>query len=376
MTLADGSQMNNRADQLQFLRFCAFLLVFNWHADWYAPRFFPGAYGAACAVEFFFLLSGFVSGYSSYGKDVSFSWKGMGTYLVKKLKKVYPLYFTVTMFTVAMTELPRFIAEHKSAETWGVGKILLRHLLLLQSWFPTDYFDFSGVGWFLSTIFFLYILNLPLRALATRIRSHQRSMVIFGVITCVSIAVTVLYCYALRDTYMEFTEYVLPVAHIGEYVGGMSLGYLICGVKGRIGNGGTSVRENDGSGKNARVMIMMSVLEVLSLAFWVWMMYTPISPWTARIVHWLAPNLVLVIVFGLGLGVVSSLFRCRGLVFLGGISFECFLIHKTVLEIYWKFTGIETTGIRGNTFSWMFGLVMTVLIAALVAGKPLQNKKS
>ena len=86
---------HDRADQLQFLRFIAFVLIFNWHMDWFAPQFFPRDLGGACAVEFFFLLSGFGSAYSSYNRDVIFSWRGLFDYLKKKLKKAYPLYFVV-----------------------------------------------------------------------------------------------------------------------------------------------------------------------------------------------------------------------------------------------------------------------------------------
>ena len=52
--------MNNRADQLQFFRFCAFLLICAHHMGRCQLSWFPHGNGAANAVEFFIVLSGAV----------------------------------------------------------------------------------------------------------------------------------------------------------------------------------------------------------------------------------------------------------------------------------------------------------------------------
>ena len=76
-----------RANQLQFLRFIAFLLICMVHTESYQPSWGPGGNGAINAVAFFIILSGAVSGYSSYNKDIECSFKGILLYMWKKIKK-------------------------------------------------------------------------------------------------------------------------------------------------------------------------------------------------------------------------------------------------------------------------------------------------
>ena len=70
---------------MQFIRFCAFVLICAWHADVYALAWFPRDKGAVNAVELFILLSGLASGYSSYSKDIYFTIKDTLLYVWKVL---------------------------------------------------------------------------------------------------------------------------------------------------------------------------------------------------------------------------------------------------------------------------------------------------
>lgn len=346
----------NRSEQLQFLRFIGFLLIFIWHMDPYIPFKFPGTNGAACAVEFFILLSGFVSGFSSYGQDIEFSVKNTVSYMIHKLKKTYPLYLAVTLFSVTMTQLPAYIAKGAYSDMRYVIKQLGKHLLLIQSWFPRGYFEFSRVGWFLSTIMFLYLLNIPFRAVAGKIKKSAHPDLGFGLVALGAIIVTVIYCYVLRGTNMEFTEYVLPVARTGEYICGMAAGYLVYDFRQKLTDRGISG-------------IVYGVAEILILIIWIAAMYMPIKAWTYRIVHWMIPNLLLISVFALGLGFVSRLFKNRILVFLGDISFECFLLHRMVIDTYTFNTGLESTNVVGDCFAIVFCLMVTITTATVIHKK-------
>jgi len=103
---------NNKAIQLQFLRFIAFLFIFLLHSDYWHMKFMPGANGGICAVSFFFILSGFVTGYSGYNKDVKIGIKEIFSELWKKIKKFYPLYFCMVIITIAFSKIPTYIALH------------------------------------------------------------------------------------------------------------------------------------------------------------------------------------------------------------------------------------------------------------------------
>ena len=78
--------MNNRADQLQFFRFCAFLLICAHHMGRCQLSWFPHGNGAATAVEFFIVLSGAVIGISSYKREIKCSFSNIFVYIKKKIK--------------------------------------------------------------------------------------------------------------------------------------------------------------------------------------------------------------------------------------------------------------------------------------------------
>lgn len=350
----------DKADQLQFLRFICFLLICVFHSAIYGVDWFPGRNGAANAVEFFIVLSGFGSGYSSYFRSIELSFKSERVYLWKKLTKVYPLYFVTTTFMIGFSGIPGFIAYHQIDDLIPKLKQLIRNLLLIQSWFPEEYFSFNGVGWFLSTAFFLYAVNIPLRAVFSKIRAKNRENLIYIAIAVLSYITVLGYCYATRYTEMEYTQYTLPISRLGEYITGMSLGYLI---RALLSKEKISVKYS---------FEIFSVLEICTFSFWVYNMYLPMPEWHYRIIHWFIPNCILICVFACGKGVASKLFRARFLVYLGDISFECFLIHGIVIYLY-SFNGLGRTGYSGNVFSIAFIIVETVLMASIVSKKSLQS---
>ena len=85
VTIANGK---GREEQLQFLRFLAFLNVFVTHAEQWL--FFPyrATFSALASVSFFFMLSGLVAGYSLAGKTVVPSFGNIAGFLWKKIRKV------------------------------------------------------------------------------------------------------------------------------------------------------------------------------------------------------------------------------------------------------------------------------------------------
>lgn len=147
-----------REEQLQFLRFLAFLNVYIGHAESWIFFRYPASNCSAAAVSFFFMLSGLVTSYSAWGKDVHLGIRDFGNYLWKKLKKVYPLYFFTIMYTFLYAGQSHLTAL---ADPDRFPRQLIRNLLLIQSWFPEGYFSYNGVAWFLSSLLFLWVITLP-----------------------------------------------------------------------------------------------------------------------------------------------------------------------------------------------------------------------
>lgn len=279
-----------RAEQVQWIKFLSFLLVFLWHTNQWTASWAPGGNGAACSVALFIMMSGATSGYMHYGQDVKISASGMLKHVKKKLARFYPLYLLTTLYTVIYTDLPNLLNNGNFSGMREMGVQLIRNVFLVQSWFPDGYFSYNGVGWFLSTLMFLYLINQPLLAILGTIRKNRHSGLLYaGVIVLLS-ALTVLYCHLMKRTNVEYTEYVLPVARVGEYCIGILLGFMAR----RLMTKGSRV--------------LQSILEVASLALWIWMVYQPASAWQFRIVRWMLPNMLLVFVFLRGGGILSGLF--------------------------------------------------------------------
>ncbi len=364
----------HRTDQLQFIRLLALIPIVSWHMEmmgyWLLPLNHDARWnGANSSVVLFFILSGMISGYLSFDKDIRFSIKDSLQFVWKKIKKFYPLYLGVTLYSISFTPLLKLIADRGFGEDFRyLTGLLVRNLLLVQSWvrvYPGEYFVFSEVGWFMSTIMFLYLLDIPLKATVTAIRyraldsgkKHADTYYLAAVIAGLLILITV-YCFLLRSTDVEFTEYVLPIARIGEYMIGIALGYLLYPILNR-----------DNTGRVIYNTALYTVLELASLVIWVAVLFTPVSIWEFRIVRWLIPNLLLLVVFMIGRGGLSRLFRLAPLKYLGDISFEIYLLHSMVIRSITRsnLLGETLDSKLGQAFTMLLSLTVTLMLAMFIS---------
>lgn len=304
-----------RLEQIQFLRFLAFFCVYVAHAEVWLFFPFPSVNCSTSAVGFFFVLSGFLTGYNSSGKEIRLSCKGYLQNLWKRIKKVYPLYL-ITMLIPAFTS--NVLYQISVAQPDGNVVQLVKNLLMIQSWFPEGSMSFNGVGWFISTLMFMNALTLPAVFVFEKASRHRRSWLILpGMIAGILFA-TAVYCYATKTWDLAYWHYVFPPARLGEYLSGIGLGYWVSMFCTRIK-----------LGKHEKWIF--TFLEIGALLFAFRFMYVWGSPWRVHILNWLIPNFILITVFAMGRGWVSCLFRHKWLVRLGDISFECFLVHNLLV---------------------------------------------
>ena len=351
--------MSERANQLQFLRFISFLLIFLWHSEGYRIKYMPpGGNGAVCAVSFFFILSGFVTAYSSYNKKTELTLNNILRELWKKLKKFYPLYLIIIIISVLYSSIPLNIASYRFDLLIVNGKQLLKNLLLIQSWFPQGYFSYVGSAWFLSTIMFLYIFNIPFRSLLNKIKESRYKWFLYFLTFILAISYSAIYSYFIRNLKTEFWGYVFPPARLGEYFSGMTLGYMIMQLKNNF------LDKKIHSSK--KVIFLFTILELVILILWIKNIYTIQSSWAFRIVAWVPFNIIMVLIFGIGMGLFSKFFQNHYLKLLGDISFECFLIHQIILHIYYEMSGVRSVSILGNVFSILYCLILTIMAALLI----------
>ncbi len=358
VTIANGK---GREEQLQFLRFLAFLNVFVTHAEQWL--FFPyrATFSALASVSFFFMLSGLVAGYSLAGKTVVPSFGNIAGFLWKKIRKVYPLYFLTTMFAVMFSEIPLLVTQCDFA---GLRPLLLqlgRNLLLIQSWFPGTAHSFNTVGWFLSVLVFHYAMTLPLAWMLNKLNSGKfRNLLFAGLFMGISVGI-VFYCYTIRGDRMSFWHNQFPPARLGEYCLGMIMGFVARREKKRLPQG-----------KFWR--IVFTVLEIAVLLFWYYSLSRPGNYWRHKTVSWLIPNVLVLAVYLAGQGWLSSLFRRKELVYLGDISFECYLLHQLILMRFAiNLSGAEPS-VPGNVFVFLFSLLFSILMAGYIHGKRMHEK--
>lgn len=353
MTATLQQKSTGREEQLQFLRFLAFLNVFICHAEVWLFFSYPASHCGAAAVSFFFVLSGGLTGYAAFGRQQTLTLKAWGKGIRKKLKKLYPLYFMTMLIPFLFSNVPQQLAAGDFTGSMPLVKQLIKNLLLIQSWFPEGYFSFNGVGWFLASLMFLYLWNLPATILLNRLWRHPRGrwllLPAFGGI----LFVTAAYCYLTQSYDMDYLQYILPAARLGEFFSGMILGFAIRAIKPRLPSG-------------TRMKWLYTLAEAAALLFWFLSLRRPGNYWMNRIVSWLIPNLLIFAVFLLGGGWISDLFRWRPLVRLGDVSFECFLLHNLIIINFLQINPLHLISEAGKPMAFCICLGLTILLSLLL----------
>ena len=107
----------NRVNQVQFLRFVAFLLLFAYHASFWIPNYPDNQLSGLFGLFYFLLLSGVMASYSLYQKnDIEPTAKNIFKYFRQKLVKFYPLYFITNLLAVIYTVPSLMVASHSYRE--------------------------------------------------------------------------------------------------------------------------------------------------------------------------------------------------------------------------------------------------------------------
>ncbi len=352
-----SSVASGRADQLQFLRFLAFLNVFIAHAEVWNFFGYPASHCATFAVSFFFSLSGLVTGYSYYGREVKPTLWNIGKDMWKKVRKIYPLYILTMLFPILYSDVPAMVTNQDFAALTETVVDFFANLLFIKSWLPGGIPSFNGLDWFLATIMPLYLLNLPVTYLLNKINKNKYRYLIFGTAFCGLFFLTAVYCYLTQGLNMAYWHYKFPPARMGEYLSGMILGFAIRAFADRVPEG-----------KLTR--IGFTVLEVAAMAFWAFSLRRAGNYWMNHIVAWLVPNAFLLAVFTFGRGWFSQLFRAKPLVWLGDISFECYLLHHLIVRRYAVLNVVEPVARFEQIFSFFYCLILTVLIAGMFHRAP------
>ena len=273
---------------LQSLRFVFVMMIFMSHFAY--KDIHPFEAGGDCGVAFFFLLSGFVVslGYGGQIREGSFSY---GTFLWKRLKKLYPLHLLCLLFYLVVSHAPLDM------------KVLL-NALLLQSWMPDAdwYFSCNSVSWFLSSLFFCY-------AVFPWVYRHLS----------ISLTIVILMAYAAvysltPDSRVNAVLYVFPLVRFVDFY----LGMLLCQLYERKRN----------LSSPQWLEFLLTAMLLLSLMVYP---FTDVKFRNAPL-FWLV-LLPLLFVFVQERGFLSRLLKTKPMQFLGSLTLPLFLTHQMLITM-------------------------------------------
>lgn len=303
-------------------------------------------FGGECGVSFFFVLSGFVLSLA-YGERIREGSFRTVPFVKKQLLKFYPLHLlTMSAMLVMDARLGVFYEWYR----------LLPNVLLLQSWIPDDSFFFvaNGSSWFLSDMLFFYLVFSALFLFI-----HQSSVkgpALFGSL-CLLIYVHL--AVSVPEEKINAILYASPVTRIIEFMLGIALFRFYR----------SDVSRRWRTWLESRTELMKSLLEVLMVLIIVGFAtaYPQLSPrLRCASLFWpLAPAIIFLFatVDRQG-GLIARWLHQPWMLWLGGISFEIYLLHMLVMRVtqsVYLLLGFE--GVVPTLLSVVVNTVLTILVA-------------
>lgn len=164
-------------------------------------------------VSIFFIMTGYLSIYTDSYDGKEYHFKEHMKRLLHKIKKFYPLH----MLTLILS-LP--LSMHIIHEEYPILKFA-SNVFLVQSWIPDKafYFEFNGVSWFLSVLYFFYMVEPFLVKLIKNLTFLQLKICI-----CCIPAFLVIYCFLIRNLeYAYWMSYIFPMARCLDCLMGMCI---------------------------------------------------------------------------------------------------------------------------------------------------------
>lgn len=263
-------------------------------------------------VLFFFVLSGF---------HITLSWKdkifgNSQEFLIKRCAKIFPLqWLTLLLFVVFGVNIESL---------WAIPF----HMTLTQSIMPFWEINFSlnVPSWFLSSIFFCYLLTPLMLKYGKR---NLRGFIMMQV--CVIVFYTFFLYVASKYVGLRWLAYISPFSRIQDYSIGMTLGFLWGELsKRRILSHYGSYRIFSWRGvTNINNLFFEIIVTILISLCMVWTSLFEFNPY--KILRY--PIIVaFIIVFTLSKGTISKALTNRITGWLGQISMSIYMMHSLILN--------------------------------------------
>lgn len=340
---------------LQYLRTFAFLGIFFRHTG--------SEYGistGAWGVSVFLILSGFLMSINYHSRDLGAT--SLSSLIRFGYRKISKLYFLHIVTLVAV--LPFFLKEVFSLV--GLDRIMslctiLTNALLLQTWNCNEYLGTSiNASWYLSTILLCYILTPLFLKLLKKIRPSYiiSCLCIVGLFFLQSMICFGLYCLVENNTISidnyKWFVYFSPYTRWIDYFIGMMLGDIyICRSE-------TCAKVILNKGK---LLVLGSCVIAILINFLSYE-FKANTWWSSSVIYTLSTVLLIFVFASVKFNGESK--TSKGLVHLGDISGEAYLIHFVVL----RYLDSVLNSVLGNAdihvivcIKFFLGLVITIILS-------------
>lgn len=182
------------------------------------------------AVTFFFLLSGFGVFYGYKGRFIKVSRSGYLHFIARRLKKIYPAYILSEAYILIYQFLKWDKTVSLNIRLLATLKKLLYAASMTQSWIYTK-LTLSGnnPAWYISCIFFMYIISPFLLKAIERIRKSCKNAMTcyFCVFSLLCIEIVLILKFSADYKTASTIIYYTPIARTLEYILGMLLGAIV-----------------------------------------------------------------------------------------------------------------------------------------------------
>lgn len=258
------------------------------------------------AVTLFFVIAGFFA-YYTY-KPAKF-----GSYIFKKLKRIYPLLMIFLLFSIATD----FISDKLSVFTTSYILKILANVFLVKSFIPIqDYFySFSSHTWFLSVIFWFWIFAYFFIPMIKKSRAWKIGTYIVCALSFAGAAFAA----------MTANENLLWLLHVNpgfNIFGKCAVGVII------------AIAVEKYSSKEIKKSTA-TLLEGLSLLLFIAVGLIPgISDTPLKYIIFVIPTALLLLSFSRDGGAFSSFFKNKPMQKIGDVSFEIYIFHPYVISYF------------------------------------------
>lgn len=304
-----------RIDSLTSLRFIAAALVVIFHSRHSFGGFsFAEHFSLTQAVSMFFVLSGFILTHTH--REIS-SGRDLGIFYISRAARIWPMHIAGALAVLAMMS---YYGGSLPTATIGLN------LFLLQSWVPDNniYFSLNGIAWSLSVEAFFYAM-FPL--LIYRIEKNWQLKLI------ASVALTALMLTSFKYSggqLMQWSSYISPLTRLSEFMLGIAA-YQIY----------RRARETQNLKLGLSTAVEVAIVALSCGVMWagdikfISSLQLPVSSPTLIWFTNCGGGFVfamLIVVFALQRGAISTALRFRPFVYLGEISFALYMVHQIVLR--------------------------------------------